>query len=73
MKPAPFDYVADQPGRGCRGAGCRERRGQDHGRWAKPLPLLNFRVTRPSVVVDLRKILGLSFIEDRGSTIAIGA
>jgi carbon-monoxide dehydrogenase medium subunit len=37
------------------------------------VPLLNFRMTRPSVVVDLRKIPGLSFIEDRGSTVAIGA
>ncbi|WP_407180018.1 FAD binding domain-containing protein [Bradyrhizobium sp. STM 3562] len=37
------------------------------------LPLLNFRMARPSVLVDLNGINGLSYIEDRGDRIAIGA
>src|ERR1700733_6530280 len=74
MKPAPFDYVA--PSRleeavqalvAANGDGKIMAGGQSL------MPLLNFRMARPSVVVDLRKILGLSFIDDRGSTIVIGA
>ena len=37
------------------------------------MPLLNFRMTRPTVVVDLMHIPGMSFIELRGNAVAIGA
>jgi carbon-monoxide dehydrogenase medium subunit len=37
------------------------------------LPLLNFRMARPAVLVDLNAIKGLSYIEERGDCIAIGA
>src|SRR5258708_38206892 len=37
------------------------------------LPLLNFRMARPAVLVDLNGIMGLSFIELRGDSVAIGA
>src|SRR5277367_6627982 len=37
------------------------------------LPLLNFRMARPAVLVDLNGIEGLSYIEDRGDRIAVGA
>src|SRR5271167_5272797 len=37
------------------------------------MPLLNFRMTRPSVIVDLLRIPGLSSIEKKGDTVAIGA
>lgn len=37
------------------------------------LPLLNFRMARPAVLVDLNGIKGLSYIEARGGCIAIGA
>ncbi len=37
------------------------------------MPLLNFRMTRPAVVVDLLHIPGMSFIELRGDRVAIGA
>jgi CO/xanthine dehydrogenase FAD-binding subunit len=37
------------------------------------MPLLNFRMARPAVLVDLNGIEGLSYIEDRGDRIAIGA
>jgi CO/xanthine dehydrogenase FAD-binding subunit len=74
MKPAAFDYVAPtsleaavEALAAAKGDGKVMAGGQSL------VPLLNFRMTRPSVVVDLRKIPGLSFIEDRGSTIAIGA
>jgi CO/xanthine dehydrogenase FAD-binding subunit len=37
------------------------------------LPLLNFRMARPAVLVDLNGIKGLSYIKERGDCIAIGA
>lgn len=37
------------------------------------LPLLNFRMARPAVLVDINGIKGLSYIEERGDCIAIGA
>jgi len=37
------------------------------------LPLLNFRMARPRVLVDLNGIKELSFIELRGDSVAIGA
>jgi carbon-monoxide dehydrogenase medium subunit len=37
------------------------------------MPLLNFRMARPSVIVDLMHIPDMSFIERRGDTVAIGA
>ena len=37
------------------------------------LPLLNFRMARPAVLVDLNGIKELSFIELRGDSVAIGA
>jgi carbon-monoxide dehydrogenase medium subunit len=37
------------------------------------MPLLNFRMARPSVIVDLMHIPDMSFIERRGDMVAIGA
>ena len=37
------------------------------------MPLLNFRMTRPTVVVDLMHVPDMSFIELRGDRLAIGA
>src|ERR1700722_12425697 len=74
MKPAPFDYVAPTSLEAAVEAlAAANGDGKVMAGGQSLVPLLNFRMTRPSVVVDLRKIPGLSFIEDRGSTIAIGA
>ena len=74
MKPAPFDYVAPTSlEEAVEVLAAANGEGKVMAGGQSLVPLLNFRVTRPSVVVDLRKIPGLSFIEDRGSTIAIGA
>jgi CO/xanthine dehydrogenase FAD-binding subunit len=74
MKPAKFDYVspatvdaAIQALVASNGEGKVLAGGQSL------LPLLNFRMARPSVLVDLNGIKGLSFIEERGNSIAIGA
>jgi CO/xanthine dehydrogenase FAD-binding subunit len=74
MKPASFDYVvpisleaAVEALVAANGDGKAMAGGQSL------MPLLNFRMTRPSVVVDLLHIPGLSFIELRDDTVAIGA
>lgn len=74
MKPAKFDYVAPTTVEAAveallaaNGEGKVLAGGQSL------LPLLNFRMARPAVLVDLNGIEGLSFIELRGDRIAIGA
>ena len=74
MKPARFDYVvpatvdaAIEALRAAKGEGKILAGGQSL------LPLLNFRMARPAVLVDLNGIKELSFIELRGDRLAIGA
>ncbi|MEY9463921.1 FAD binding domain-containing protein [Bradyrhizobium ottawaense] len=74
MKPAKFDYVAPTTVEAAvealvasNGEGKLLAGGQSL------LPLLNFRMARPSVLIDLNRIEGLSYIKDRGDSIAIGA
>ncbi|MGY3478662.1 FAD binding domain-containing protein [Bradyrhizobium ottawaense] len=74
MKPAKFDYVAPttvdaavEALRAANGEGKVLAGGQSL------LPLLNFRMARPAVLVDLNGIKELSFIELRGDHVAIGA
>lgn len=74
MKPAPFDYVraesvqhavetlADAGGDGKVIAG-----GQSL------MPMMNFRLVKPSVLVDINRIPGLDRIEQRGNRLALGA
>src|SRR5215468_5683124 len=74
MKPARFDYVAPttvdaavEALLAANGEGKLLAGGQSL------LPLLNFRMARPAVLVDLNGIQELSFIELRGDSVAIGA
>ncbi|MCA1454233.1 xanthine dehydrogenase family protein subunit M [Bradyrhizobium sp. BRP22] len=74
MKPAKFDYVspstvdaAVEALIAAKGEGKVLAGGQSL------LPLLNFRMARPAVLIDLNGIKGLSYIEDRGDRIAVGA
>src|SRR5262249_47551061 len=74
MKPAPFDYLAprsldealaalaEAPGEAKILAG-----GQSL------VPLLNFRLARPSLLVDINRVPGLSYIDERDGGFAIGA
>jgi carbon-monoxide dehydrogenase medium subunit len=75
MKPAPFDYAA--PDTVEEALALLAERGSD----AKPLaggqslvPLLNFRLARPAVLVDLNRIPGLDGVEPAaGGGLVIGA
>ena len=74
MKPAAFDYVAPESLEAAvqalvsaAGDGKVMAGGQSL------MPLLNFRMARPSIIVDLMRIPGLSSIQLKGDTVAIGA
>lgn len=74
MKPAQFDYVLPSTvGAAVEALVASNGEGKVLAGGQSLLPLLNFRMARPTVVVDLNGIAGLSYIEERGDRIAIGA
>ena len=74
MKPAAFDYIAPNSLEAAVEAiAAANGDGKVLAGGQSLMPLLNFRMTRPTVVVDLMHIPGMSFIELRGNTVAIGA
>jgi CO/xanthine dehydrogenase FAD-binding subunit len=74
MKPAQFDYVSPSTVEAAVEALVASNgEGKVLAGGQSLLPLLNFRMARPAVLVDLNGIEGLSYIEDRGDRIAIGA
>jgi CO/xanthine dehydrogenase FAD-binding subunit len=74
MKPVAFDYVVpDSLEAAVAALAAANGDGKAMAGGQSLMPLLNFRMTRPAVVVDLMRIPGLSFIEQRGDTVAIGA
>jgi CO/xanthine dehydrogenase FAD-binding subunit len=74
MKPAAFDYVAPKSLEAAVAAlAAANGDGKVLAGGQSLMPLLNFRMTRPALVVDLMHIPGMSFIELRGDRVAIGA
>jgi len=74
MKPARFEYVAPATLEAAVAAlAAANGDGKVLAGGQSLLPLLNFRMTRPAVLVDLNGIKELSFIELRGDSVAIGA
>lgn len=74
MKPAKFDYVSPLTiDAAIEALVASNGEGKVLAGGQSLLPLLNFRMARPAVLVDLNRIEGLSYIEDRGDRIAIGA
>jgi carbon-monoxide dehydrogenase medium subunit len=74
MKPAAFDYLAADSIesavaalRGARGEGKLLAGGQSL------VPMLNFRLVRPSILIDLNPIAGLADITPNGEAIKVGA
>lgn len=74
MKPAPFSYVAatsvDQAVAALAEAG---EQGKIIAGGQSLMPMINFRLVRPSVLVDINRIEGLDRIEDLGDCLRIGA
>ncbi|MCK1394478.1 xanthine dehydrogenase family protein subunit M [Bradyrhizobium sp. 1] len=74
MKPAKFDYIAPSTvDLAIEALVASNGEGKVLAGGQSLLPLLNFRMARPSILVDLNRIEGLSYIEDREDRIAIGA
>src|SRR3984893_11866477 len=74
MKPAAFNYIAPNSLEAAVEAiAAANGDGKVLAGGQSLMPLLNFRMTRPTVVVDLMHIPGISFIELRGNAVAIGA
>ena len=74
MKPARFEYVAPTTvDAAVKALLAASGEGKVLAGGQSLLPLLNFRMARPAVLVDLNGIKELSFIELRGDCVAIGA
>jgi CO/xanthine dehydrogenase FAD-binding subunit len=74
MKPAAFDYIAPKSLEAAVAAlAAANGDGKVLAGGQSLMPLLNFRMARPAVVIDLMHIPGLSFIELRDDKVAIGA
>ena len=74
MKPARFEYVAPATVDAAVAAlAAANGEGKILAGGQSLLPLLNFRMARPAVLVDLNGLKQLSFIELRGDSVAIGA
>ena len=74
MKPAQFDYVAPTSLSAAVDAlAATHGEGKVLAGGQSLLPLLNFRMVRPSVIIDLNGIKELAFIEVRGDSVVIGA
>ena len=74
MKPAAFDYVAPTSLEAAVAAlAAANGDGKVLAGGQSLMPLLNFRMTRPAIIIDLMRIPGMSFIELRGDRVAIGA
>src|SRR6267378_5417737 len=74
MKPAPFDYVA--PHSLDEAVTALSNGGADAKLLAggqSLIPLLNFRLARPSLLVDLNRVADLAYVGQRDGGVAIGA
>ena len=74
MKPAPFSHLVPttvQEALEMMGDHAPEARVLAGGQ--SLVPMMNFRLARPSVLVDLNRIPDLSYIDDQGDHLAIGA
>jgi CO/xanthine dehydrogenase FAD-binding subunit len=74
MKPARFDYVKPATlSEAIEALVATEGEGKVLAGGQSLLPLLNFRMARPTVLVDINGLRELSFIETRGDSVVIGA
>jgi CO/xanthine dehydrogenase FAD-binding subunit len=74
MKPAAFDYVAAETLQ--EAVSALGRAGGDGKILAggqSLVPMLNFRLVRPSVVIDINRIPNLAYVEANGDVVKIGA
>src|SRR3954462_12720666 len=74
MKPAAFDYVvADSIDMAVVSLAKAGGDAKIIAGGQSLVPMLNFRLLRPSILVDINRIGGLAFIKEAGSNIRVGA
>ena len=74
MKPAPFDYVrAESVEHAVAALAAAGSDGKIIAGGQSLMPMINFRLVRPAVLVDINRISGLDRIEDRGKHLRFGA
>jgi carbon-monoxide dehydrogenase medium subunit len=73
VKPAEFDYVAPDTLEGVIEALGSSEDAKIIAGGQSLVPLLNFRLARPTLLVDLRRVAGLDAIEPNGTTVRVGA
>jgi CO/xanthine dehydrogenase FAD-binding subunit len=74
MKPAAFEYVvAESIDLAVAALAAADGEAKILAGGQSLVPMLNFRLLRPSILVDINRIPDLAFIEDRADEIAIGA
>ena len=74
MKPAAFDYVrAESVGHAVEALASSAGEGKILAGGQSLMPMINFRMVRPSVLVDINRIPGLDGIETQGDRLHVGA
>jgi CO/xanthine dehydrogenase FAD-binding subunit len=74
MKPAAFDYIAAETlEEAISGLGRAGPDGKILAGGQSLVPMLNFRLIRPSIVIDINRIPHLAYVEAIGDVIKIGA
>jgi carbon-monoxide dehydrogenase medium subunit len=74
MKPAAFDYVvADSIDMAVAALATAGDDAKIIAGGQSLVPMLNFRLLKPSVLIDINRIASLSFIEDAGASVRVGA
>jgi CO/xanthine dehydrogenase FAD-binding subunit len=74
MKPAAFDYIAAQTlEEAISGLGRAGPDGKILAGGQSLVPMLNFRLIRPSIVIDINRIPHLAYVEAIGDVVKIGA
>jgi carbon-monoxide dehydrogenase medium subunit len=74
VKPAPFDYVrAESVSHAVATLAAAGSDGKIIAGGQSLMPMINFRLVKPSVLLDINAIPGLDRIEDRGDRLRLGA
>jgi carbon-monoxide dehydrogenase medium subunit len=74
MKPAAFDYVvADSIDAAVKALAAAGGEAKIIAGGQSLVPMLNFRLLRPAILVDVNRIPGLAFVEERAGAIHVGA
>lgn len=74
MKPARFDYVrAESVAHAVETLAAAGSDGKVLAGGQSLLPMMNFRLVKPSVLVDINRIAGLDGVDEAGDRLAIGA